>query len=353
MLGGSPTTRHAPLLPTTASTSDSDEEAAPAPASTPTARTREVERQVAALRQRVDEGDDAHLALEAALAAAQHDSQLVAQRLHTQLAAKTDECSALTELVFHLRQEADTLRSQLATDKQAALHADVQTAGSLAQLQEAAAEWRRQGEDSLSALAAECQRSAALQADVARAGAEAEVLRRELAAERAAREGKEAQLAALHAQEGGPALVAELRCAMERAWRKAVTEWLRGELKTKTKTKADLERVLLNVGMAACVGAGPGSDGGRAGRAPAPPLPPHPVAASQMGHGAPATVTVTVTHEHIESGGGGGNDSSPTIAAMHTGENWRQHLKAALAAFDGHHAELKTHVEQHSRLASQ
>lgn len=130
----------------------------------------------------------------------------------------------LCELVFSLREEADALRAQLAASSQAAADADRSRAGSLEQIQEVAAEWRRLGEEAQEVAADERARSAALQAEVERLQAERQGLERALQAERAAREAAAADAAG--AASSAP-LVSALRerCAMERNWRKAVCQW--------------------------------------------------------------------------------------------------------------------------------
>lgn len=221
----------------------------------------------------------------------------------------------MAELVLVLRDEADGLRQQLQCTASSALHSGQSAQASLAQLQAMAAEWRRQGEDSLEALAEERERSAALTSSVHRLQAQVDALQAQMAEERRAR------VAAAEAADGdaGPAAVADLRArlAQERAWRKAVCRWLEGEM----ATRADLERVLVNVGTAARTGGecGTCTSWAAAPRAAAPPLPPRRLVASQLSpeqtqggharHGhtqppahAPASPTVQVT-VHSPPGG--------------------------------------------------
>lgn len=219
----------------------------------------------------------------------------------------------LAELVLALREEADGLHRQLHHATTVAQQNGQNVQASLAQLQAAAAEWRRQGEDGLQALAEERQRNAALASEVHRLQAQASSLQGQLAEERRARTAAaEAAVAA-----GGPAVTADLRArlAQERAWRKAVCRWLEGEM----ATRADLEWVLVNVGAAARTGADCGgcTSWGAAPHSAAPPLPPRRLGASQLaplrgqteakraqhGHGpAPASPTVHVT-VHSPPGG--------------------------------------------------
>ncbi|KAL4451922.1 hypothetical protein ABPG75_007584 [Micractinium tetrahymenae] len=274
------------------------------------AQTTELERQLAALRQQLAEEGDRSRRLEAALEAARQDGALVGGRLHAELAAKQEESAQLAELVLALREEADGLHKQLHCATSAAQQSGQSAQASLAQLQAAAAEWRRQGEDSLEALAEERERSAALTAEVHRLRALADALQAQLAEERRARMAAAEAAAAA----GGPAAMADLRArlAQERAWRKAVCRWLEGEM----ATRADLERALVNAGTAARTGAECGSctSWGAAPPAVAPPMPPRRLAASQLApvrtqaqHGqaqaqAPASPTVHVT-VHSPPGG--------------------------------------------------
>ncbi|PRW57185.1 ATP-dependent (S)-NAD(P)H-hydrate dehydratase isoform X4 [Chlorella sorokiniana] len=233
----------------TAATSEDEEATAPPlplPPASPSKHARELERQVTALRQELAEANDRCRVLDEALQATRHDASLAVAKLHssgsTQLAAKAEETRQLADLVFQLRNEADGLRAQLAASAAASHAAEASTA----QLQEAAAEWRRQGEEGLEVAAQERARSTALQVEVERLSAELEAVRRERDDQRRRRQAAEAAVARLQADGSGPALVAELRsrCAQERAWRKAVCRYLEGEM----QAKAELERVLLNVG---------------------------------------------------------------------------------------------------------
>ena len=153
------------------------------------------------------------------------DAGLPSHPIHPPAATPTlAQTRQLADLVFQLRSEADGLRAQLVASVAAAQAAEASTAGSLAQLQEAAAEWRQQGEEGLEAAAQERARSSAQQAEVARLRGELEAARGECDQQRRQREAAEAEAAQLRAEGSGPALVAELRsrCAQERAWRKAV-----------------------------------------------------------------------------------------------------------------------------------
>lgn len=91
-----------PLPPSAAaaaiSTSDEEDFGPPPPqravragATQDAAKMRELERQVAALRQQQAEGEDRARRLQDALAAAQHDGALLAQRYQAQLQAKQEE----------------------------------------------------------------------------------------------------------------------------------------------------------------------------------------------------------------------------------------------------------------------
>lgn len=302
---------------------------------------------MAALRQQAAEGEDARRRLQDALEAARQDAALVAQRLRAQLEAAQADNAQLAELVLRLREEADGLREQLQRGALQAEAADRSTAGSLAQLQEAAAEWRALSREQEESLARERARTAALQADLQRMTTEAEAARRQAAAEQATLAQAEAALAALRAQEGGPALVQELRtrCRMERQWRKAVTQWLRGEM----QAKGDLERVLLNVGTAARVGHA-GADA--TGQPAAPALPPRRMAAAQLQGVAPASpppaITVTVVHSSSPVAAGVPADASNNAAG-----DWRQHFKSTVVAFDERHARLQAELSGLRREALQ
>jgi hypothetical protein len=288
------------------------------------------------------------------------------------------QIAQLAEVVFQLREEADGLRQQLERSGQQAQASDHSTRASLEQLQAAAAEWRRVGEDSQEELAGERERRAALEAEAQRLQLQAEQLRRELEEERQQRQAAAGELVALKAKVGSPAggfaLAAELkqRLQMERGWRKAVTQWLQGEMQTRN----DLERVLVNVGTAVRVGGAP-ADGGR--QAGAPPLPPRRMAASQLvadrgpaaaGAGRPAArtppaagVTVTVhspgaTTTVGVAGNGCGSRSGAAApggggGASRARASWRQHFEETMQAFDERHGRLQQELSSLRREALQ
>lgn len=244
--------------------------------------------------------------------------------------------------MFQLRSEADGLRAQLAAGAAASHAANASTA----QLQEAAAEWRQQGEEAMEVAAQERARGAALQAEVERLGAELEAVRGEREEQRRRREAAEAEVARLKADGSGPALVAELRsrCAQERAWRKAVCRYLEGEM----HAKCELERVLLNVGTSLRVG------DTQARKATAHPLPPRRMAAGQLASSMPPppAVTVTVTHSPVHAPSLGAACEEGAAACSSPGgrirgsdpASWRQHFKATMAAFDERHARLQAEL---------
>lgn len=255
----------------------------------------------------------------------------------------------LTELVFQLRSEADGLRTQLAASASAAQAAEASTA----EVQQAAAEWRRQGEEGLEVAAQERARSAALQAEVERLGAELQAVRSERDEQRRRRKAADAEVARLQTDGSGPALVAELRsrCAQERAWRKAVCRYLEGEM----HAKAELERVLLNVGTSLRVG------DTQPRTAAAPPLPPRHATARQLVRDMPPppAVTVTVVHSpvHGPSLGAAGVAAAAAGSSADRGSSgrdpagWRQHFKETMAAFDERHAKLQSELSGLKREA--
>ena len=84
-----------------AATDDTEDDEAPLPSSTAppaaalqAAQLKDLQREVAALRQQQAEGEDSRRRLQEALQAAQADAQLLAQRLHTELQAKQEEVRA-------------------------------------------------------------------------------------------------------------------------------------------------------------------------------------------------------------------------------------------------------------------
>jgi hypothetical protein len=289
------------------------------------------------------------------------------------------QTAQLAELVFQLREEADGLRQQLERSGQQAQASDHSTRASLEQLQAAAAEWRRVGEDSQEQLAGERERRAALEAEAQRLQLQAEQLRRELEGERQQRQAAAGELAALKAATagspaGGAALAAKLkqRLQMERGWLQAVTQWLQGEMQTRN----DLERVLVNVGTAVRVGGMPAHDG-RQGEAP--PLPPRRMASSQLmagrgsaaagvahpaAHTPPAAgVTVTVhspgaTTTVGVAGSGCGSRSGAAARVVCGGASrarasWRQHFEETMQAFDERHGRLQQELSSLRREALQ
>ncbi|PSC70682.1 ATP-dependent (S)-NAD(P)H-hydrate dehydratase [Micractinium conductrix] len=288
--------RRPPTQQTSSSDVESDSEEAPVVtkrrprkiASAPKQSSQEVldlERTVAALREQAAGADDRAARLQEALDAARQDGAVVGQRLRAELDVKAEETGQLAELVMSLREEADGLRAQLQAATAAAQQCGKSSAASVAQLQAAAAEWRRRGEDTLEALAEERTRSAALQTQAAQLRAENATLQRALVEEREHARRAFAAAATAAATVGSPgALVADLRArlAQERAWRKAVSRWLQGEM----ATRSDLEWVLLNVGSAV------------RGPPPPPPIPPRRMAASQLAPqrppGSPTAVRVTL-----------------------------------------------------------
>lgn len=380
----SPTRKPPPLAVVRAASTDSEleEEAAvrhpPIPAHRPVAgsQTRELERQVAALRQVQAEGEDKCRRLEAALAAAQQDGELIAGRLRGQLAGKQEECGQLADLVFQLREESEALRAQLQQHAQQAEEQGRATVSSVEQLQAAAGEWRQQCEQGLQALDAERARGAALQGETHRLQERAAQLQAELKEERRQREAAAGELAALRAAVGGPAgggvsLVSELRqrLALEQGWRKAVRQWLRGEV----QTKSELERVLLNVSSAVCCGPAGEPASGSTRHAPSPPLlPPRRMAASQLApdtaavHVAAApdgsSVRVTVRSPRAgmvsvssslahQNGPCGGTEAEGKGSS--SGSGWRQHFHATMRAFDERHNKLQQELSGLRREAFQ
>jgi hypothetical protein len=323
---------------------------------------------VTTLRRQVAEGEEKCRRLEAALAAAQQDGAIMAARLQGDLSNKQEENGQLADMVLQQREEIDSLKAQQLRASHQADESSQATMTSIGKLQEAAAEWRRRGEDSLQALAAERERSTLLQQEGCR-------LREQLQALTSQREAAAAELAALKAKagDGSAAAVAELKewLGMERSWRKAVGKWLKGEV----QTQHNMERVLLNVGSA--VRCGVPADGAALGgktrwgqHAPASiPLAPRRVAASQLAPAASLHVAATPCGEGIKvtvssptvrmmsvssrlavNGGGGRDltDSKPSGTS-----DWRQHFKSTMKAFDERHSRLQQELSNLRRDALQ
>ncbi len=197
------------------------EEEEDAPGARKSAQVQELERTVASLRHKCQARDKQRFELEAALAAARRDGEVAVGRLQGELSSKQEECGQLACMILQQQQELEALHSNMQHNAQQAEESGKATTASISQLQQAAAEWRRQGEDSLEALAAEGRRSAALQAEVAEQRLGRQTAEAELAKLRAAMEGS---------AEDQASLVAELRrrLSLERSWRKAARASWRG-----------------------------------------------------------------------------------------------------------------------------
>lgn len=322
---------------------------------------------VTTLRRQVEESEERCGCLQAALSAAQQDCALVAARLQTELSTKQEENTQLADMVLHQREEIDSLKAQQLQASQQVDESSKATLASIGKLQEAAAEWRRRGEDSLQALAAERERATLLQQEGCRLRGQVQDLTAQLGHERRQREASEGELAVAKAKAsaGSTATVAELqeRLGMERGWRKAVGKWLKGEV----QTRQDLERVLLNVSSAvrcgAPLGGAPqGRTAGSGDRAPsAVRLPARRVAASQPAPAASLHVAAT-----RDDGGIRVTVSSPTArltsvsstfanSAAHCNPlgtpDWRQHLQSSMIAFDERHARLQQELNKLQRCA--
>lgn len=347
------------------------EEEEDAPKAQKSAQVQELERTVASLRHKCQARDEKRSELEAALAAARRDGEVAVGRLQGELSSKQEECGQLASMILQQQQELEALQSNLQHNAQRAEESGKATTASISQLQQAAAEWRRQGEDSLEALTIERRRSAALQQ---RLYQQTQALQAEMAEQRQQRQSAEAELAKLRAAMEGSAgdqasLVAELRrrLSLERSWRKAVSRWLRGEV----HTRGELERVLLNVGAAVRCGPGEQPLGCPEGRsrwgqqqAAAPALPPRRMAGAQQvpdatvhvedtplendGAGgirvtvrSPRAHTISVSSTVEASSGSPGHVHGGSTAKAAPNTSWRQHFQATMKAFDERNSHLQ------------
>jgi chemotaxis protein histidine kinase CheA len=343
------------------------EEEEDAPKAQKSAQVQELERTVASLRHKCQARDEKRSELEAALAAARRDGEVAVRRLQGELSSKQEECGQLASMILQQQQELEALHSNLHHNAQQAEESGKATTASILQLQQAAAEWRRQSEDGLEALAAERRRSAALHQQM-------QALQAEVAEQRQGRQLAEAELAKLRAAMEGSAgdqasLVAELRrrLSLERSWRKAVSRWLRGEV----HTRGELERVLLNVGAAVRCGPGEQPLGCPEGRscwgqqlAAAPALPPRRMAGAQQvpdatvhvedtplandGAGgirvtvrSPRAHTISVSSTVEASSGSPGHVHGGSTAKAAPNTSWRQHFQATMKAFDERNSHLQ------------
>jgi predicted nucleic acid-binding Zn-ribbon protein len=316
--------------------------------------------QLAKLRQAQAAGELRCKTLERAVADAQQDGIMVAARLKGEMASKREECRQLAELVFQLREELEAARAQLQHSNSQAGEAARATSTSVQQLQAAAAEWRQRAEAGQQALEDEREQHTALQSRVEELRCQAAQLQAELKEERRQCEAATTDLQALQKAVGGRTgaaaadLVEQLRqqLAMERSWRKAVKQWVRGEV----QTKKEVERALLNVSSA--MRCGPAAAAAGMQQAP---LPPRPVTAGQLmqDHAAvhvasspdgasmrvtvhsPRAASVSVSSTVCHKGSYKSGSTEGHAARKPQQLSWRQHFQATMRAFDERHQKLQ------------